>query len=71
MGSVSITTAPGMGPGVDAYGQGVRMSQTYMDAINVEMEHGCLDFMQLREFMRGSGGRRPDPQRPSHPGGLC
>ena len=54
----------GMGPGVDAYGQGVRMSQTYMDAINVEMEHGCLDFMQLREFMRGlvDGG----PTRSGH-----
>ena len=54
----------GLGPGVDSYGQGVRMSQTYMDAINVEMEHGCLDFMGLREFMRGlvDGG----PTRSGH-----
>ena len=43
----------GPGPGVDPYAQGVRMARTYMDAINVEMEHGALDFMQLREFMRG------------------
>ncbi len=54
----------GLGPGVDAYAQGVRMAQTYMDAINVEMEHGALDFMQLREFMRGlvDGG----PTRSGH-----
>lgn len=54
----------GLGPGVDSYGQGVRMAQTYMDAINVEMEHGCLDFMGLREFMRGlvDGG----PTRSGH-----
>jgi len=54
----------GMGPGVDAYAQGIRMSQTWMDAINVEMEHGCVDFMQLREFMRGlvDGG----PTRSGH-----
>src|SRR5579863_627370 len=43
----------GLGPGVDPYAQGVRMARTYMDAINVEMEHGALDFSQLREFMRG------------------
>ncbi len=54
----------GLAPGVDAYAQGVRMAQTYMDAINVEMEHGALDFMQLREFMRGlvDGG----PTRSGH-----
>ncbi len=43
----------GMGPGVDPYAQGVKMARTYMDAINVEMEHGALDFCRLREFMRG------------------
>lgn len=43
----------GLGPGVDAYSQGVKMARTYLDAINVEMEHGALDFSQLREFMRG------------------
>jgi 4-hydroxy-2-oxoheptanedioate aldolase len=54
----------GMGPGVDPYAQGVKMARTYMDAINVEMEHGALDFMQLREFMRGlvDGG----PTRSGH-----
>ncbi len=54
----------GLGPGVDSYAQGIRMSQTYMDAINVEMEHGCLDLMGLREFMRGlvDGG----PTRSGH-----
>jgi 4-hydroxy-2-oxoheptanedioate aldolase len=54
----------GLGPGVDPYAQGVRMARTYMDAINVEMEHGALDFMQLREFMRGlvDGG----PTRSGH-----
>ena len=43
----------GLGPGVDPYAQGVKMARTYMDAINVEYEHGALDFVQLREFMRG------------------
>ena len=54
----------GMGPGVDPYAQGVKMARTWMDAINVEMEHGALDFMQLREFMRGlvDGG----PTRSGH-----
>jgi len=54
----------GLGPGVDPYAQGVRMAHTYMDAINVEMEHGALDFHSLREFMRGlaDGG----PTRSGH-----
>jgi 4-hydroxy-2-oxoheptanedioate aldolase len=43
----------GVGPGVDPYSQGVKMAGTYLDAINVEMEHGALDFSALREFMRG------------------
>src|SRR5579859_1235035 len=34
----------GLGPGVDPYAQGVRMAKTHLDAINVEMEHGALDF---------------------------
>ncbi len=49
----------GLGPGVDSYAQGIRMSQTYMDAINVEMEHGCLDLVGLREFMRGLAAGGP------------
>ncbi|HEX3753590.1 MAG TPA: hypothetical protein VHV26_00805 [Rhizomicrobium sp.] len=54
----------GLGAGVDPYAQGVKMARTWMDAINVEMEHGALDFMQLREFMRGlvDGG----PTRSGH-----
>src|SRR6202789_2727632 len=54
----------GMGPGVDPYAQGVKMARTWMDAINVEVEHNALDFMQLREFMRGlvDGG----PTRSGH-----
>jgi 4-hydroxy-2-oxoheptanedioate aldolase len=57
-------TGAGMDAGVDPYGQGVRMSQTYADGIFVEMEHGALDFMQMREFMRGlvDGG----PTRSGH-----
>jgi len=42
-----------LGPGVDPYAHGVRMARTYLDAINVEMEHGALNFSALREFMRG------------------
>ena len=49
---------------MDPYAQGVKMARTYMDAINVEMEHNALDFMKLREFMRGlvDGG----PTRSGH-----
>jgi 4-hydroxy-2-oxoheptanedioate aldolase len=55
----------GLGPGVDPYAQGVRMAKTHLDAINVEMEHGALDFSQLREFMRGlvDGGPTPSGHR--------
>ena len=55
----------GMGPGVDPYAQGVRMAKTHLDAINVEMEHGALDFSALREFMRGlvDGGPTPSGHR--------
>jgi 4-hydroxy-2-oxoheptanedioate aldolase len=54
----------GLGPGVDPYAQGVKMARTWYDAINVEMEHGALDFSALREFMRGlvDGG----PTRSGH-----
>src|SRR3982750_1207765 len=40
-------TGSGLGPGVDPYAQGVKMARTWYDAINVEMEHGALDFSQL------------------------
>ncbi len=55
----------GLGPGVDSYAQGIRMSQTYMDAISVDFEHGCLDLVGLREFMRGlvAGGPTPSGHR--------
>jgi 4-hydroxy-2-oxoheptanedioate aldolase len=46
-------TGAGIGPGVDAYAQGIKMSKTYADAITVDFEHGAMDFSQLREFMRG------------------
>src|SRR5665213_77480 len=54
----------GLGPGVDPYAQGVKMARTWYDAINVEMEHGAVDFSALREFMRGlvDGG----PTRSGH-----
>ena len=55
----------GMGPGVDPYAQGVKMAKTYLDAINIEYEHGALDFSALREFMRGlvDGGPTPSGHR--------
>ncbi len=54
----------GLGPSVDAYELGVRKSQTYEDLMDVEFEHGAMDFKQLREFMRGlvAGG----PTRSGH-----
>src|ERR1700728_2544717 len=41
-----------LGPGMDPYAHGLGMARTYLDAINVEMEHGALNFGALREFMR-------------------
>jgi len=54
----------GVGPGIDPYAQGLKMARTHLDALNVEMEHGALDFSALREFMRGlvDGG----PTRSGH-----
>jgi 4-hydroxy-2-oxoheptanedioate aldolase len=39
--------------GNDSYEDGKRMAQTWADYINYEMEHGALDFVTLRNFMRG------------------
>ena len=57
-------TGGGMGPGVDSYAAGVRSSQTFADAVFVEFEHGGLDLVGLREFLRGlvDGG----PTRSGH-----
>ncbi len=54
----------GLGPDVDAYQLGTMKAQTYEDLIDVEFEHGAMDFQQLREFMRGlvAGG----PTRSGH-----
>jgi 4-hydroxy-2-oxoheptanedioate aldolase len=52
-------------PGVDPYALGIRMCQTWADAINVSMEHDvALDFGAFRAFMRGvaDGG----PTRSGH-----
>jgi len=43
----------GDGKGETAYDMGKRLSATSADYITWEMEHGALDFHQLREFMRG------------------
>jgi len=49
----------------DGYEEGKRMSQTYADAIDYEMENGCLDFADLRNFMQGlvDGGPTPSGHR--------
>lgn len=39
--------------GHGGYEEGLKMSKTWADYINYEMEHGSLDFTALREFMRG------------------
>ncbi|MBM3740065.1 MAG: hypothetical protein FJW39_30275 [Acidobacteria bacterium] len=39
--------------GHGGYAEGKKLAQTWADYINYEMEHGALDFTQLREFMRG------------------
>ena len=43
----------GDGKGESAYDLGKRSAATKADYITWEMEHGALDFHQLREFMRG------------------
>ncbi len=50
--------------GQGGFDDGVRLSQTWADYINYEMEHGAFDIRQLREFMRGlvKGG----PTRSGH-----
>ncbi len=49
----------------DGYEEGKRLSQTYADAINYEMENGVLDFSNLRNFMQGlvDGGPTPSGHR--------
>ena len=49
----------------DGYEEGKRLSQTYCDAINYEMEKGSLDFSNLRNFMQGlvDGGPTPSGHR--------
>ncbi|HWU55946.1 MAG TPA: hypothetical protein VN175_10630 [Rhizomicrobium sp.] len=49
------------------YEEGKRMAATKADYITYEMEHGALDFHQLREFMRGlkeAGTRTGHPTVP-------
>jgi 4-hydroxy-2-oxoheptanedioate aldolase len=45
----------------DGYEEGKRLSQTYCDAINYEMENGSLDFSGLRNFMQGLADSGPTP----------
>ncbi len=49
----------------DGYEEGKRMAQTYCDAINYEMENGCFDYANLRNFMQGlvDGGPTPSGHR--------
>jgi 4-hydroxy-2-oxoheptanedioate aldolase len=44
---------------VGGYEQGRKMAATAGDYINYEMEHGVLDFVALREFMRGLADAGP------------
>ncbi|MES2473483.1 MAG: hypothetical protein V4601_11670 [Pseudomonadota bacterium] len=52
-GQPAYYTSAGVGPGVDPYEQGKRMCKTWADVIAYDMEHGCFDLKELREFMRG------------------
>ena len=49
----------------DGYEEGKRLSQTFCDVINYEMENGCFDFSNLRNFMQGlvDGGPTPSGHR--------
>src|SRR5262249_11433779 len=52
------------GAGGGTYEDGKRLAATKADYINYEMEHGALDFVKLRDFMKGlvDGG----PTRTGH-----
>ena len=54
----------------DGYEEGKRMSQTWADSINYEMENGCFDFADLRNFMQGLVDGGPTPVRSPHADGL-
>jgi 4-hydroxy-2-oxoheptanedioate aldolase len=45
----------------DGYEEGKRLSQTFCDVINYEMENGCFDFSNLRNFMQGLADGGPTP----------
>jgi 4-hydroxy-2-oxoheptanedioate aldolase len=45
----------------DGYEMGLAMAKTWCDAINVEMEQGSYDIMNLRRFMRGLADGGPTP----------
>jgi 4-hydroxy-2-oxoheptanedioate aldolase len=45
----------------DGYEEGRRMAKTYCDAINYEMENGCFDYANLRNFMQGLVDAGPTP----------
>jgi len=45
----------------DGYEEGKRMARTFADAINYEMENGCMDFSNLRNFMQGLADGGPTP----------
>lgn len=48
----------------DGYAQGKKMAQTWADCICIDLEHGCFDLVDVRNFMRGlvDGG----PTRSGH-----
>ncbi len=48
----------------DGYAQGKQMAQTWADCICIDLEHGCFDLADVRNFMRGlvDGG----PTRSGH-----
>jgi 4-hydroxy-2-oxoheptanedioate aldolase len=57
--------------GYGGYEEGLKMAKTWADYIVYNMEHKPLDFLQLREFMRGLVDGGPTPSGHRTPTVIC
>ena len=57
--------------GYGGYEEGKKMAQTWADYIVYNMEHKPLDFLQLREFMKGLVDGGPTPSGHRTPAVIC
>ena len=53
---------------ISTYENGKALASTWADFINVDMEHHPFDVAGLQRVHAGPRRRRPDQERPPHPG---